>query len=295
MIDSAATFSSRVARRMAEQCPRAMSALARDWASRRLMSRGGAALLAWHRAGVDTGACLTRAQLFHARRHVWTDTAPGQRLKGDELIEERIRQRDAAKTQQHNSDTLAEFYGDPTVDERVAKVRSMKKPLLRDNSGLLDLLDPSGQAAQVPCGRSWRVAELRLKSFEDLHKLWWILLRERAVLHAERHYCRVNGYHWKGGSSRLFKIKTSMRGIKIVVGERKKAFKAARLLLLQREYDANPLPPQTRLEFKQRRVRERLAKLKRRNRERYLAEREAIAAQQKATESVEGETESNRE
>ncbi len=73
-------------------------------------------------------------------------------------------------------------------------------------------------------GRYWRVGELRLKSFEDLRKLWFVLLKERNMLHTYRHMAQRAGVFMKN-YERIWKVKTSMRNVKVVVGERERQHK----------------------------------------------------------------------
>ncbi|GAB0489830.1 hypothetical protein MMPV_001055 [Pyropia vietnamensis] len=77
-----------------------------------------------------------------------------------------------------------------------------------------------------PVGRAWRAGELRLKSYADLHALWYVLLRERAMLDTTAEWCRGARRHPVRVASSLVKVKKSMARVKSVVGERVRAYKA---------------------------------------------------------------------
>jgi hypothetical protein len=85
-------------------------------------------------------------------------------------------------------------------------------------------------------GRAWLEEELRRKSFEDLHQLWYILLKERAVLLTQRH--EVRRLHMDLSRTyireRLAKVGKSMGRIKHVVNERRLAFRHAADILTTR-------------------------------------------------------------
>lgn len=70
-------------------------------------------------------------------------------------------------------------------------------------------------------GRSWSVKELRRKSFDDLHKLWLVLYKEKNMLLTESNICRQNGVYFPQ-KERQQKVKKSMAAIKVVLGERKR-------------------------------------------------------------------------
>ncbi|KLT41358.1 MRP-L47-domain-containing protein, partial [Cutaneotrichosporon oleaginosum] len=81
------------------------------------------------------------------------------------------------------------------------------------------------ESAELKSGRSWSAPELRLKSFEDLHTLWYILLRERNVIatqKAERKRIRIaQQYGGKLLSVRSLRCRKSMARIKYVLNERR--------------------------------------------------------------------------
>ena len=71
-------------------------------------------------------------------------------------------------------------------------------------------------------GRKWKHSELRIKSNTDLHKLWYILLKERNMLLTMRQECRRLGRPMPG-PTRYHKVKLSMSNVQIVINERQKA------------------------------------------------------------------------
>jgi ribosomal protein L29 len=76
--------------------------------------------------------------------------------------------------------------------------------------------------AEIRTGRPWTAAELRLKSFEDLHRLWFVCLKERNMLLSDRLYYRQIGQAAPRGGD-LMKVKRTMARIKVVLWERARA------------------------------------------------------------------------
>ena len=69
-------------------------------------------------------------------------------------------------------------------------------------------------------GRAWKSSELRLKSYDDLHKLWYVLLKEKNLLLTEKYDCKSRNVVMPH-PERLHKVKLSMKRLKGVLAERK--------------------------------------------------------------------------
>lgn len=91
---------------------------------------------------------------------------------------------------------------------------------------------PTEEAAH---GRSWTVQELRSKSWEDLHGLWWMCCRERnriaTAAHTRTH--AEMGFGGAEGNARDDSVKKTMRAIRHVLTERFYAWEDARKLAEQ--------------------------------------------------------------
>ncbi|CAN6166405.1 unnamed protein product [Urochloa humidicola] len=68
-------------------------------------------------------------------------------------------------------------------------------------------------------GRSWKACELRLKSWDDLQKLWYVLLKEKNMLMTQRQMLHAENLRFPN-PERVSKVKKSMCRIKHVLTER---------------------------------------------------------------------------
>jgi len=100
----------------------------------------------------------------------------------------------------------------------------------RAYSGIEDFYDTITKSGEVPkVGRAWRTSELRLKSFDDLHKLWFVLLKEKNMLMTQRAEARSIADKAKFPNPyRLKKVRLSMARIKVVLGERERVVAEAK-------------------------------------------------------------------
>lgn len=114
------------------------------------------------------------------------------------------------------SSNLAQIVSAPTIAARSFHTTSPTR-------GLEEFFTNQQQSLT---GRPWAARELRLKSFEDLQKLWFVLLKERNMLRTYQNLCRQTGSRMKG-YDRLEKVKLSMARIKVVLNERRIEYKTA--------------------------------------------------------------------
>lgn len=102
-------------------------------------------------------------------------------------------------------------------------------------------LDPSIGARQkeetAKTGDAWPACLLRLKSLEDLRKLWFVCLKEKNLLMGERWAAWQQGCDMKS-PERLKKVKLTMKRILTVITRREihqQCLRATRILTLQQQ------------------------------------------------------------
>ncbi|XP_013189145.2 large ribosomal subunit protein uL29m [Amyelois transitella] len=77
--------------------------------------------------------------------------------------------------------------------------------------------------SNIKVGRAWKLDELRIKSNTDLHKLWYVLLKERNMLYTMEHECNRTMRLFPN-PERIDKVQESMQNIETVVRERNVAY-----------------------------------------------------------------------
>ncbi|KAL7034581.1 hypothetical protein ACKWTF_008015 [Chironomus riparius] len=93
------------------------------------------------------------------------------------------------------------------------------------NNKLMEFFDvpKNWNENEVKHGRSWNLAELRIKSNSDLHKIWFILLKELNMLKTMEHEYKRE-WKWWASPERIDKVQDSMKNIETVVRERNQAY-----------------------------------------------------------------------
>ncbi len=91
--------------------------------------------------------------------------------------------------------------------------------------GLEEFFDDKSALGEqkIRVGRSWKLDELRLKSSSDLHKLWYVLLKERNMLLTMKQ-TYDDAYVTMPNDERIDKVAESMENLEEVVKERNRAY-----------------------------------------------------------------------
>lgn len=111
-------------------------------------------------------------------------------------------------------------------DDRPTKRHARLKEKYKDNPApLMEFFDDIKNWGEtvVKTGREWRVDDLRLKSNQDIHKLWFVLYKERNMLLTMLEESRSQ-IELFASPERLDRVEQSMLNIEEVVKERNKAY-----------------------------------------------------------------------
>lgn len=174
---------------------------------------------------------ITTGKLANAQKATEPE---GTRSADPALIGEEKRMSRKAESRLRNLEVLRQKEKTLHPNQAQAKLDSQR--------GVEMFLDIDSGAGARRTGRAWKASELRLKSFDDLHRLWYILVIERNVLLTERAWCKTNGRHWSNGMSNLQKVRHSMARIKAIIAERVRAIRAQRAReALHSEVESTPL------------------------------------------------------
>ncbi|KIV89864.1 hypothetical protein PV10_07232 [Exophiala mesophila] len=124
---------------------------------------------------------------------------------------------------------------EPAFRERVAQPTDY---LGTANHGLWQFFDSTKKSMVEPHvsaqhGRAWTREELSRKSFEDLHKLYWVCIKHKnQTLTLERERVRRRaGYGEAEAEERIAEIKKTMSRIRKVLADRQMAFEEAQTML----------------------------------------------------------------
>lgn len=82
-------------------------------------------------------------------------------------------------------------------------------------------LDPEEINERTQFGRGWRASDLRTKSFDELHSLWFVLIKERNMLNTAKEQAKRMKQDMIR-PSRLVAVRKGLAAIKTVLGERER-------------------------------------------------------------------------
>ena len=114
------------------------------------------------------------------------------------------------------------------IEEPIVVKSYPHKSELKHCNNLLQFFEPKefwGRNLVVKCksGQSWSIEALRLKSNTDIHKLWYVLLKERNLLLTLDAECEMTN-RTTPDADRIEKVEQSMENILKVVEERNEAY-----------------------------------------------------------------------